>query len=362
MRAEVAPTVGAGQYVSIERKLAEVLGVPASFVFQGEAMVALEAVARGAGCPGRRALNIVTGPYGHVFGHWLAQQGAEVDTLSAPLGRAMTAERVEEALSAGRSYDIVSVVHAEAATGVVNPLKEIAAAAHRAGAVTVVDAVASVGAEALEIVEWALDIVVVSAQKALAGPAGVTGVAISDAGWSAIASNPLAPRSSVLSLLDWRENWVETDRDVLPLIPAHLETLALGAALDAVLFEGTSSLIARHSDARDRCRRAVRALGLEPWVSDDGEAAAVATTVKVPRGISPAELAAAALGAVRGGLRPPLGVAPAPLAGQALRIGHNGARATAADVLASVAALGAGLACCGVPVDLASALATVVKG
>ena len=100
--------------------------------------------------------------------------------------------------------------------------------------ISVVDAVASVGAEPLEIEAWALDITVVSAQKALGGPAGVTGVAISDAGWAAISANPSAPRNSALSLLDWRQQWLATDHEFLPTIPNHLEMLALGETLDGV--------------------------------------------------------------------------------------------------------------------------------
>ncbi len=69
------------------------------------------------------------------------------------------------------TFDVVSVVHSEAATGATNPLDEIAALARSKGAISVVDAVASVGAEPLEIEAWALDITVVSAQKAL-GRAG----------------------------------------------------------------------------------------------------------------------------------------------------------------------------------------------
>ena len=40
-------------------------------------MISLEAVARGVGRPGSRALNIVTGPYGEGFGRWLSEPGVE---------------------------------------------------------------------------------------------------------------------------------------------------------------------------------------------------------------------------------------------------------------------------------------------
>jgi len=354
-------TIDAQHYFAIEQRFAQLLEAPGLFLLQGEAIISLEAVARSVGRPGARALNIVTGPYGQVFGNWLAQQGVIVETLEVPFNRAVASKEVEDALSGESQFDVVSVVHAEAATGVVNDLKDIAALARRAGALTVVDAVASVGAEPLDLESWGLDVTVLSAQKALGGPAGVTGVVISDAAWAAIAANPTAPRDSVLSLLDWREGWLDGDRAALPTIPNHLETWALDAAISRVTEEGLSHVVARHGAARDACRRGVRALGLALWVEADDSAAAVATTIAVPDGISVTELVDAARRAANGGLSPALGAAPGPLRNLALRIGHTGPKATTADVLATVAALGLGLRELGIDCDLESALAAVLS-
>lgn len=354
--------VDAPTYAAIERRFAQVLGAPQLFLLQGEAMIPLEAVARGVGRPGSRALNLVTGPYGESFGRWLAQQGVEVVNLKVPFDRAVRLEEVEEVLSAEDRFDVVSVVHAEAATGVVNRLEEIAVLAHRAGALTVVDAVASVGAEPLEITAWGLDVTVLSAQKALGGPAGVTGVAISDAGWAAIAANPTAPRNSVLSLLDWREQWLESEQIALPTIPNHLEVWALDTALSDIVSEGLANVIARHRAARDACRRGVRALGLQLWVESDDDAAAIVTTVAVPERVSADAVVAAALGAAGGGLTPPISVAPGPLSKRSLRVGHTGPRATTAEVLSVVAALGLGLRSLSIDCDVGGALTAVLEG
>ena len=355
------PTIDAAGYAAIEQRFAHLLSAPSLFVLQGEAMIPLEAVARSIGRPGSRALNIVTGPYGEGFGHWLAEQGVVVENLRVPFNRAVRVEEVEKALD-GRNFDVVSVVHSEAATGATNPLQRIAALARRAGAISIVDAVASVGADPLEIEAWALDVTIVSAQKALGGPAGVTGVAVSDAGWAAIAANPTAPRNSVLSLLDWREQWLTSEHDALPSIPNHLEMLALGETLDSVNAEGLANVVARHEAARDATRRGVRALGLEVWVENDDDAAAVATTVTVPQGVAVSDLVAAARAAVTSGPVPIVGPAPGSLSEQALRIGHTGLRATAEDVLVAVEALGLGLQSLGINCDLGEATkATVAR-
>jgi aspartate aminotransferase-like enzyme len=356
------PVVSAQRYAAIEDRFAQFLQAPGLFLLQGEAMIPLEAVARSIGRPGSRALNIVTGPYGEGFGRWLAHQGVLVENLIVPFNRAVSPDEVRATFSKEDRFDIVSVVHAEAATGVVNKLDEIAALAHDAGALTVVDAVASVGAEPLDIAAWGLDVTVVSAQKALGGPAGVTGVAISDAAWTAIEANPTAPHDSVLSLLDWRDQWLAGDRSALPTIPNHLETLALESTMSSLESEGLAHVIARHAAARDACRRGIRALGLTPWVHEDDEAAAVATTVAVPEGVLASELVDAARGASDPGLALIVGVAPGPLRFEALRVSHTGARATTPDVLAAIEALGRGLRSLGIESDVAKATAAALNG
>jgi aspartate aminotransferase-like enzyme len=356
------PTIDARRYAAIEEHFAQLLDAPSLFVLQGEAMIPLEAVARGIGRPGSRALNIVTGPYGEGFGQWLTEQGVEVENLRVPFNRAVRIEEVQDAFGEEKHFDVVSVVHSEAATGATNPLAQIAALARSKGAITVVDAVASVGAESLEIEAWALDVTIVSAQKALGGPAGVTGVAISDAGWAAIAANPTAPRNSVLSLLDWREQWLSSDRHALPSIPNHLEMLALGENLDAVDLERLRNVIERHTAARDACRRGIRALGLELWVESDDDAAAVATTVTVPEGVEVSELVAAARASIKDGPVSIVGPAPGSLSKEALRVGHTGLRATLEDVLIAIESLGLGLQSLGIDCDLGEAAKATLAG
>src|SRR6202453_3932945 len=123
---DVAP-VGAAEYAAIEDRCAAVLATAqTTLVLQGEATVFLEAVARGLGRRGGRALNLVSGPYGAVFGEWLAEAGSEVMDLVVPFNRAVRPEQVEDALERFGPFDVVSLVQAEAANGVVNDVAAIA--------------------------------------------------------------------------------------------------------------------------------------------------------------------------------------------------------------------------------------------
>ena len=69
--------------------------------------------------------------------------------------------------------DIVTVVHAETSTGVLNPVADVAAIAHEHGALIVVDAVTSLGAMPLDVAGWGLDVVYGCSQKGLGAPSGV---------------------------------------------------------------------------------------------------------------------------------------------------------------------------------------------
>lgn len=326
------PVVTAADLVAAEDGVAELLGADGDVVLvQAEAIVALEATAASLGRPGLTALNVTTGPYGALFGRWLAAAGADVTDLAVPFSRTVTGEDVRTALAA-RHFDLVAVVHAEAATGGTNPMTEIAAMVAEHGALLVVDAVASIGAHRVDPVGWAADVVVIGPQKALAGPAGVSALAVSATAWDAMRGNASAPRESILSLLDLKDGWLDAGRCAVLGTPSSLETAALNQALARVGEEGLDAVIARHQAAAAATRAGLRALGLRPWIADDRAAAGVVTTLAVPAGV---DLLTAAR---RAGARL-LSAAPGSLATTTIRVKHTGRSAQLTAVLHEIQAL-----------------------
>ncbi|MFI9720948.1 pyridoxal-phosphate-dependent aminotransferase family protein [Streptomyces sp. NPDC052396] len=350
------PPLSAAHFARIEDKIAALLRTEETVIAtQGEALLPLEACIRSAVRPGSTALNVVTGPYGETFGGWLRSCGAEVVTVDAPFSGAVSAERIAEALRAHPAIDFVSLVHAEAATGNTNPVAEIGAVVREHGALLMLDAVASVAAEPLLTDAWGVDLCVIGAQKAMGGPAGVSAVSVSARAWERIAANERAPRRSYLSLLDWKERWIDAGRTMLPHAPAQLEMLALEQAVDRIGELGLDSVIARHRAARDAVRAGVRALGaLTPYVVRDQDAAPVATTLRAPDGLDAREVVRAAL-AADGSV--PVQAAGGALAKEMIRVNHYGPAAARDVVLASVAALAEGLRALGVAEHPAEALA-----
>ena len=190
-------------------------------------------------------------------------------------------------------------MHAEAATGNTNPVAEIGEVVRAHGALFMLDAVASVGAEPLLPDAWGVDLCVIGAQKAMGGPAGVSAVSVSERAWERMAANPEAPRRSYLSLLDWKERWIDGGRKALLHAPAQLEMLALEACLERIEAEGLEAVMARHAAAAAATRAGAVALGggLEPYVHEAKDAAPVATTLRAPAGVDAAGLVAKALAA-----------------------------------------------------------------
>ncbi|MER6777160.1 MULTISPECIES: aminotransferase class V-fold PLP-dependent enzyme [unclassified Streptomyces] len=327
------PPLTAEHFASIEQGVADLLSTRHDVVItQGEALLPLEGCIRSGARPGSTALNVVTGPYGTTFGNWLRDCGAGVVDLAVPFDTAVTAEQVDRALAEHPRIDFVSLVHAEAATGNTNPVAEIGEVVRAHGALFMLDAVASVGAEPLLPDAWGVDLCVIGAQKAMGGPAGVSAVSVSDRAWARFAENPAAPRRSYLSLLDWKERWIDAGRTALPHAPAQLEMLALEACLDRIAAEGLAPVMTRHRAAAAATRAGAQALGIAPYVIRPEEAAPVATTLRVPQATAVASKALAASPA-----------APVSAAGEMVRVNHYGRAASPEAVLTSLTALASAL-------------------
>ncbi len=327
------------RFERLERAVASLLQTRLDVVLpQAEALLPLEAAARGLGQAGVTALNLNTVPYGATIGHWLGQAGATVIGIGAEPRKAVAPEIVERALRTNPEISMVSFVHVEAASGVRNDAPAITALAREHGAMVLIDVVASTGAHEVRLDDWGADVAVIGPQKALAGPAGISIAAVSGRAWRAMSDNPGAPRHSALSLLDWKEQWVDSDKSIIPGTPSPLEILALEAAVERVLVEGLERVQQRHRASAAASRSGARALGLTPYTSD-ADAAVVATTLVAPSGTD----ARALVERARADHRVALSSGFGSLAGTVLRIDHTGQRARLTVVLDALQTLGEAL-------------------
>jgi len=156
------PPIPAARFERLGRAVASLLQTRLDVVLpQAEAVLPLEAAARGLGRVGVAALNLNTSPYGAAIGHWLRQAGATVIGIEAEPHRAVDPEAIERALRTNPEISIVSFVHVEAASGVCNDAPAITALAREHGALVLIDVVASTGAHEVRLDDWDVDVAVI---------------------------------------------------------------------------------------------------------------------------------------------------------------------------------------------------------
>ncbi len=317
-------------------------------LMQGEAVLGLEAAVVATVRPGMKVINLVNGPYGKGMGYWLRGHGAEVVEVETGYREVPTPEMIEAAVLANPDAELLAVVHVETPCGTVSPLREIGAICRDNGVVTLVDAVASLGGVEIHPDEWGLDICVSAPQKCLGGPSGMSMLAISQQGWDLIAKNSNAPRDSFLSILDWKDKWLEGEK--FPYTPSVSDVYGVFAACEQILEEGVDAAVLRHARTAAASRAGVLAMGLELWPLDPATAASSATAVKLPAGLTDSH--------VRDHIRRRYGVmiSGALGAGDLVRLGHMGETARSLYPIIGLSALGQGLRDLGCEVDVGNGI------
>jgi aspartate aminotransferase-like enzyme len=294
--------------------------LPEVFRAQGETVVltasgsaAMESAVANLVSPGDRVLVVSAGYFGERWAALAQAYGADVDHLRYEWGEIPAPYDVSARLGE-REATAVFLTHSETSTGVVTDLQPFAAAARGAGALSVVDAVSSLGAVPLETDAWGIDVVASGAQKALMTPPGLAMVSASEA-----ARTKTATATSPRFYWDWertRKGQATLDAPVTP--PVSL-VAGLDVALKMLLEEGLEAAFDRHVRLGRACREGLKAMGLELF-SPDEDSSAVVTAARAPEGIDSDELVLL--------LRDRHGVTLAPgqggLKGKIFRIGHIG--------------------------------------
>ena len=132
--------------------------------------------------PGERILCVSNGEFGTRWQQLGRAFGLDVVPLDYAWGEAPRPADLAVAL-AESGAKVVVLVHSETSTGVVCDLEPLLATCRDAGALTIVDAISSLGAVPLETDAWGADVVVTGSQKALMTPPGLSFVAVSERAW-----------------------------------------------------------------------------------------------------------------------------------------------------------------------------------
>jgi alanine-glyoxylate transaminase/serine-glyoxylate transaminase/serine-pyruvate transaminase len=276
--------------------------------------------------PGRRVLCVVTGYFGDRLAEMCRRYGAEVTRLDVEWGRAVDPAAVQRAFGAGR-FDLVTAVHAETSTGVLNPIKDVARVAHDHGALIVVDAVTSLGGLPLETDAWQLDAVYSCSQKCVGAPPGLAPIA-----WSSeAAARKVTCRSFYFDIGLIEDYWLR--RKYHHTFSSTL-LYAVREALVGIDEEGLERRWARHHKHHHALALGLEAMGLE-LLPPPGERLWTLNAIRVPENVDEAAVRRQLL--VEFGIE--IGAGLGPLAGKIWRVGLMGASSSPSLVVLLLGAL-----------------------
>jgi alanine-glyoxylate transaminase/serine-glyoxylate transaminase/serine-pyruvate transaminase len=214
--------------------------------------------------PGDRVLVAAMGYFGYRMHEIAGRYGAQVDLLEKPWGQVFDPAEIEAALGA-KSYKLVALVHAETSTGACQPgIPEIAAAAHRHGALLVLDTVTSLGGLPVEIDAWDVDVSYSGTQKCLSAPPGLSPITVSPRAREVL-HNRRTPVANWYLDLSMVEKYWGKERTYHHTAPITMN-YALREALRIAAEEGLEARFARHRANAELLWQGLEAMDLSPLV------------------------------------------------------------------------------------------------
>ena len=290
-----------------------------ALAISGTGTSGMEAAVANVTAPGSRAVVLVTGYFGDRLAGMLERYGASVRRMESEWGRACDPEALDRVLREDGA-DIVGVVHAETSTGVLNPVEAVSRIAARHGALTIVDAVTSLGAMPLRCADWGIDVCYSCTQKGLGAPSGLAPIMFSP---RALARR-VPCRSFYLDIGLLEDYWLR--RKYHHTISAPL-IYALREALAAIEEEGLDARLDRHRTTHDVFAGRLPDLGLS-LLPPQGERLWTLNAVRIPDGAEDAAVRRRLL--EEHGIE--VGAGLGPLAGKVWRVGLMGTGSTVANV------------------------------
>nr|QNO52580.1 2-aminoethylphosphonate--pyruvate transaminase [Methanosarcinales archaeon ANME-1 ERB6] len=269
------------------------------FVLSGSGTCAMEAAIGNLVSNETKMVCIANGKFGERFGEIAVRYKADAVTLvnvNFEWGHSIELEAVKEALENSSSSDpkIVTMVHNETSTGILNPAKEVGKLARKHDAVFVLDCITSIGGDKVPVDELGADIAIVGSQKCLGAPPGLSALSVSEHAWDLIRENERRPY--YMDLIAFKKSLEKKQTPYTPALPLFF---ALHEALAVIREEGIENRIERHRGMAKTVRDAVTGLGLRlfPKLNEVSDYSNTVTAIEIPvaNGITDEQL--------RGGMR-----------------------------------------------------------
>ncbi len=249
------------------------------FVISGSGTAGMEAALSNVVDKDDKVVCVTNGKFGERFKE-IGERYATANAVEFEWGNSIELEKVEQALEQGAQ--VVTLVHNETSTGILNPAREICSLAKKHGALFIMDGITSIGGDDVRVDEWGVDIAVCGSQKCLGMPPGLAIVSVSEKAWSAINKKP---RRYYLDLRAYKKSAAKSQTPYTPALPLFF---ALHEACQIIKEEGVEQRIKRHRQAAKAVRAAAIAMGLElfPKLNAISSYSNTVTAINLPKGAS----------------------------------------------------------------------------
>ncbi|ESQ91243.1 aminotransferase V [Asticcacaulis sp. AC460] len=318
-----------------------------TFVIDGTARAGIEAALVSLIEPGAKVLIVRSGRFGLLLTEICERLGADYVSVDADWGKVVPFERIAEAARTHRPQ-VIAAIHGDTSTTMAQPLDGLGVLCAEIGALSCVDATATLGGMSVPVDAWGADIVTGGLQKCMGGPSGSAPITISDRAAEFIFARRHTEKGiRAVDAMDGSRARIGSNYFDLAMIMDywsdkrlnhHTEaTSMLYAARECariVLQEGLEARFARHAVAGRAMVAGSRAIGLTVY-GDDAYRMTNVTGIVIPDGVD----GEAIRRRMREDFEIEIGTAFGPLAGKIWRIGAMGYNARKHKVLITLGAL-----------------------
>lgn len=211
---------------------------------------------------------------------------AKVHRVVAPYGKPVDPADVRKTAK-GRKIKLIGLAHGETSTGVIQNLDHYRQAADEAGALLVVDTVATLAAVPINVDGQRIDICFSGSQKAISAPPGMAPITVGPRAEEVIKNRKTKIQSWYFDLSTTMNYWGK-ERTYHHTPPISL-IFGLREALRMVLEEGLEARWERHGRNQRALIAGIEATGLELFVKNPADRLPTVTVVAVPPGVDDAK-------------------------------------------------------------------------
>jgi alanine-glyoxylate transaminase/serine-glyoxylate transaminase/serine-pyruvate transaminase len=182
-------------------------------------------------------------------------------------GTPVDPQKVEDAFKANADAKILAFVHAETSTGVQSDARTLAELARKHGALTIMDAVTSLGGTPVLTDEWGIDAVYSASQKCLSCTPGLSPISFSDRVVEMVKNRKEKVHSWFMDVNLLLGYWGATNRTYHHTAPTN-SLYALHEALLMLREESLENAWARHQRNHKALKAGLETLGLNYLVEE----------------------------------------------------------------------------------------------